>query len=69
MMPGEYKTDHGSTVTVHTQYASSWTARFDWFEEPNACIECREVNVDHNEYCLTWECEHCGGGYAKLGHV
>lgn len=39
---------------------------WDWFAEPDACCDCRPVDVDHVEHRLVWQCEHCGGGSAEL---
>ena len=66
MKPGHYRTRAGSRVHVLTQNAGSWVADFDWFEEPNACFDCRAVDVDVYESALVWECEVCGGGMSRL---
>ena len=69
MQPGKYKTEHGSEVLVHTINAGSWTANFDRLEEPHACFDCHSIDVDPHEHALTWECEYCGGGIAKLKRI
>lgn len=63
---GHYETDAGSRVHVRTKNAGSWTADFDRFEEPNACFDCHSIDVDPHEQALTWDCDVCGGGMAKL---
>ncbi len=66
---GRYRTEHGSDVHVLTRNAGSWIADFDWFEEPNACCDCRVVDVDPRDCVLMWECDICGGGMAELTRV
>lgn len=66
---GHYRTAAGSFVRVLTRNAGSWAADFDKFEEPDACFDCRCVDVDWQERALVWECDVCGGGMAKLEPV
>lgn len=71
MLPpiGSYYTEAGSTVEISGEHGGKATVSFDWFEEENACCDC-EVNVypeeDSGEWWLTWSCEICGDGRAKL---
>ena len=56
-MPRTLKTEAGSTVTFDNLRVR---VDFDWFEEPNACIDC-EVDVDLSQATgwkhLMWRCE------------
>lgn len=51
------KTEAGSTVVLD---GDAVRVTFDWFEEPNACIDC-EVDVDLSRATgwkhLMWRCE------------
>lgn len=66
LTPGTYRTRAGSIVTLHGRHGLAWTCDWDWFAEPDACCDCRPVDVDHVEHRLVWQCEHCGGGSAEL---
>jgi len=60
----KYKTKSGSTVVMN----GGIVINFDWFEE-NACCDCLpNVNVYGQGY-LTWYCDECGHGEAKLEEV
>lgn len=62
----EYTTAAGSKVTVGLIVGAA--IEFDWFEEPDACIECQaEFNPDKMQ--LFWLCHFCGGGRADLVEV
>jgi hypothetical protein len=66
-----FKTEHGSELHVNDRITVV-SLDFDWFEEPNACIECSPEpypDKDDGEYWLTWHCEDCGGGRAKLTEI
>ncbi len=64
LIDGNYKTLHNSTVTL-SKNGGVTNVAFDWFEEPQACIEC-EVNPYPDGNMLTWGCDYCGGGSAQL---
>lgn len=61
-----YKTKAGSLVMVDGR---SYVISFDWFEEPNACVECKMPDYDMHYNELSWYCDYCDGGYAKLVEV
>jgi hypothetical protein len=66
---GTYRTAAGSTVQISGKHAGVfYTAIFDWLEE-GGCIECTAshipVRID-GDWCLTWDCEECGGGAARI---
>jgi len=64
-----YMSDHGSVVAVSGKHRGIASVDFDWLEEPNACYDCQPnpypETID-GEMMLTWSCEVCGGGQAKL---
>ena len=62
--PGKYHTSAGSTMTISGKYGGISTVEFDWVEE-NACLDCVPDAYDDEGY-LTWHCDICGGGRAKL---
>ena len=71
---GLYRTTAGSTVELSGTHGGISRVLFDWLEESNACIECRVDPYPQSEdfqghFCLVWECDHCGGGYARLFSV
>ena len=51
-------------MTVTGQHGGISEVVFDWVEE-EACIECKPEPYDDGGW-LTWTCEVCGGGSAKL---
>lgn len=64
-----YKTEHGSIVETSGKHGGRTSVDFDWFEEPNACCECHASpypDIDGDDLWLTWSCDECGGGQAKL---
>lgn len=61
---GNYRTEAGSTLTLLNNGGRS-LVEFDWYEEEGACCDCR-VNVYPDGEYLTWHCDECAGGYAKL---
>lgn len=65
MRNGLYKTEAGSFVKVDGKFGGIHTIDFDWLEEPNACVDCGNICVDH-EGLLQWSCDKCGGGEAVL---
>lgn len=56
------KTVHGSIVRLN---GGASIVIFDWFEEPEACIDCEVEPLPMNG-CLVWSCSVCGGGSAEL---
>lgn len=62
---GVYSTAAGSTVKLSGRHGGIAETAFDWFEEPDACCECR-VDPYPQDGRLTWECDYCGGGSAEL---
>lgn len=64
MPAGKYRTAEGSTVVISGKHNGIATVEFDWLEE-NACCDCR-VNPYPEDGYLTWDCDECGGGRAKL---
>ena len=65
MNPGTYRTSAGSIVTLSGAHGGIAEVEFDWFEESDACIDC-VVNPYPDDGYLTWDCEECGGGHARL---
>ncbi len=63
--PGIYKTEAGSTMQISGKYGGISSVDLDWLEEENACCECVPDPYDDKGF-LTWCCEHCDGGQAKL---
>lgn len=63
MSPTKYITDHGSEVTVYDN--GRIVINLDWFEEPEACIECTP-EADLIDKWLIFSCNECNGGSAKL---
>ena len=69
MLPkGHYKTANGSEMWVTGKFAGISEIEFDWFEEPNACFDCRPEPYDEDGY-LIWHCDECDGGKAKLKKI
>jgi len=65
MLPdGDYKTQHGSTMTISRNGGKS-VVEFDFFEESNACCDCQVDAYEYDGY-MTWSCDYCGCGRAKL---
>lgn len=68
---GTYRTEAGSTVTISGAHSGISRVEFDWLEE-GGCCECAvngyPVENDDGLY-LTWACNECGGGRAKLALV
>jgi hypothetical protein len=67
---GKYATAAGSTIELSGKFSGATCVDFDWFEEPEACIDC-EVNpypedFGDGEWRLVWRCDYCGGGSARL---
>lgn len=62
MENGEYRTRHGSIVKIFNGRA---TINFDWYEEPDACYDCR-VEPYPEDGNLIWHCDYCEGGSAEL---
>jgi len=63
--PGNYKTKSGSTMTISGECGGISKVDFDWFEEPSACCDCVPEPYDEDGF-LSWNCEYCGHGLAKL---
>jgi hypothetical protein len=67
---GSYRTKAGSTLQVSGKHGGIFTASFDWIEGDNACCDCHVDPVPaewgNNEWRLTWDCEVCSGGSARL---
>lgn len=69
---GDYRTEAGSTVCVSGKHSGIFDVSFDWVEEKNACCDCHDCHADaepfdcDGEFYLTWHCEECDGGQAKL---
>ena len=65
-----YRTPAGSTVEITGKHRGIVAITFDWFEE-NACMEAHPVEnmSDKDEPMLTWSCECCGYGSARLVRV
>lgn len=59
MIPGAYRTSHGSTVHVD---GGVFDISFDWVEE-GACCESTPSVYDGR---LCWQCACCEGGSAEL---
>lgn len=75
---GTYCTRDGSTVKLSGTHGGISVVDFDWFEEPNACIDCHpDPYPEHwgsdeqgkQEHRLVWSCGECGGGSATLTAV
>lgn len=64
MLIGKYNTLAGSFVYISGKLAEIETVDFDWFEEPEACVDCRDPHVV--DKMLSWFCDECGGGCASL---
>jgi len=62
---GAYRTAAGSTLKISGKHGGIGEVSFDWSEEPNACSDCRPSPYP-DEDRLTWQCDYCGGGSAKL---
>ncbi|MFQ5788280.1 MAG: hypothetical protein ACE5H1_09905 [Thermodesulfobacteriota bacterium] len=73
MENGKYQTEHGSIVEISGKYSGIARVDFDWFEEPDACVDCEvepyPEEFDTNQWHLYWTCDVCGGGNAKLTKV
>ena len=73
MIPnGTYRTDRGSTVTVSGKHGGIAEVVFDWFEELDACCDCKPQPMpveDDGLLYLYWDCEYCQGGRAPLKSV
>ena len=65
MMMTMYETEAGSIVRL---FAQRVTCHFNYFDEPDACADCK-VNPCPEEGYLTWECDTCGGGSAEINPV
>ena len=65
MENGKYVTEHGSTIEISGKHGGRSVADFDWFEEPDACCDCKVEPYPEDGY-LIWHCDECGGGSAKL---
>lgn len=66
MLPvGIYKTAAGSTMTITGAHGGISVVDFDWFEETGACCDCEPDPYDDDGF-LSWHCESCGHGLAKL---
>ena len=66
---GTYRTKHGSFVEISGEHGGIAKAEFDWLEEPNACDSCcvdPYPEWDMDRWILTWECDVCDGGFAKI---
>ena len=61
---GKYRTAAGSTMEISGKYSGISRVEFDWLEE-GGCVDCKCSAYDVDGY-LTWDCEECGGGSAKL---
>lgn len=61
---GTYKTAAGSTMTISGQHGGISRVDFDWLEE-GACPDCCPNGYEVEGY-LTWSCDVCGGGSARL---
>ncbi len=69
MLPiGKYRTKAGSTMTISGKHGGISDVSFDWVEEDNACVDCQPDPYDEDGY-LTWNCDHCDGGSAKLERI
>lgn len=64
-MDKHYKTERGSEM-----WANGGRSRvsFDWFEEADACCDCKAEPYAEDGY-LVWHCDECGGGRATLHEV
>lgn len=66
---GNYRTAAGSEVEITGKYGGIVRIDFDRYEEDNCCMDC-VVNLDfeeeNGEYYLSWYCDYCDGGMAKL---
>jgi len=65
--PERYRTERGSMVEISGIHRGISEVTFDWFEEgacreahPVADVKCRD------DALLTWSCECCGTGSARL---
>lgn len=70
-MAERWTTASGSTVEVSGAHRGIWTVEFDWFEE-GACYEARLSPVPdlaEGDERLTWSCDCCGTGSARLRPV
>jgi len=63
---GLYRTAHGSTLKISGKHGGIAEVEFDWFEEPDACIECEVDEYPDDDENMVWHCDYCGGGSAKL---
>lgn len=69
MLKGSYTTKSGSRLEIDGKFCGKATLDFDWLEE-GACCECKpdpyphEFDEDH--WRITWECDYCDGGSARL---
>lgn len=62
---GIYRTAAGSEMRVSGKHAGISEVLFDWFEEPDACLDCVVSAYDEDGF-LVWHCSECGGGSARL---
>lgn len=62
-----YRTEHGSTVRVSGKHRGIISIEFDWFEE-DACPDAHPTAdvSDPHDPVLSWECDCCGYGEARL---
>lgn len=63
MPQGKYRTAAGSELEVKPN--GGCTVWFDWFEEPDACVECRPDPMPDDEGYLVWSCDEHNGGKSK----
>ena len=70
---GTYRTAAGSVVNVAGLHGGIAGVEFDWCEERDACADCKPdpypVEDAPGELWLTWACDSCGGGKARLREV
>lgn len=62
---GIYRTAAGSEMRVSGNHAGTSEVLFDWFEEPDACLDCVVAAYDEDGR-MCWNCDECGGGSAEL---
>lgn len=68
MKNGTYYTKAGSRLEISGKHSGIATLDFDWFEE-GGCIDCKPnpyPEGDGGDWYITWACDYCGGGRARL---
>ena len=65
---GLYRTTAGSEMRISGTHAGISEVLFDWFAEPDACIDC-VVSAYDEDGRIVWNCDECGGGSAALFKV